>query len=96
MLLPHGPYTYDSAGNKIPFSDQPISSEEDKKAYVNQLAYANKILKKSQTQYSRTLKNHCHHSPGDHGYKYNNAEKNSLEFANLNAIYFIIRIIEVA
>jgi hypothetical protein len=89
MLLPHAPYTYDSLGNKISFSGKDLPADEDKKAYIGQLVYANKIIKTLiDSIFSHSKKPFIIILQGDHGYKYNEANKNTLEFANLNAMYF--------
>jgi len=89
LLLPHKPYTYDHAGNKIPFTRKKMTIAEDKNAYINQLRFTNKIvdtLVQSILLYAK--KPSIIILQSDHGYKYFDDRKKDLEFANLNAIYF--------
>jgi len=42
MLLPHGPYIYDQAGNHITEAD--VAAQSDSTSYLNQLIYSNKVI----------------------------------------------------
>jgi hypothetical protein len=88
LLVPHSPYTFDSAGNKIrPIPLLPPS--KDKKAYVDQIIHVNRIMmdlielifKSQKRPFVIVLQ-------GDHGYRFYNEQKNLLELSNLSAFYF--------
>ena len=92
LLLPHGPYTYDSTGNKITYEPKRTTLEESKKGYINQLAYTNKVIKTIVEEiFLYTDKPLVVILQGDHGFKYNDPAKKDLEFSNLNAMYFYNR-----
>ena len=88
VLIPHSPYTFDSAGNKIPVIPL-LPPEEDEQAYVEQIVYVNTIIaeiiesifKNQQRPFIIILQ-------GDHGYRFVFDDKNMLEFPNLSAFYF--------
>jgi len=88
LFLPHSPYTYDSSGNKV----EPIGimePEADKKAYVQQIQYANKILLQLVDSILANRKRPLAIIiQGDHGYRFFDAHKNDKEFPNLSAVYF--------
>lgn len=89
FMIPHPPYSFDSTGNKIKDPVWAQTHAEDKKSYVAQLIYSNKIIV---NLVSHILSNPQRPSviilQGDHGYKYLDKTRDSLEFKNLNAIYF--------
>jgi len=88
LFIPHSPYTFDSAGNKIePIGVMPI--DEDMKAYTQQIVYVNRIM--------MDLVEKILSSPkrpvaiiiqGDHGYRFFDKDKKQWEFPNFNAFYF--------
>jgi hypothetical protein len=88
LFVPHSPYTFDSAGNKIaPIPLMPPA--EDKKAYVAQIAYVNSVMTKLVASIFQSQKRpFIILLQGDHGYRFFNEEKNMLEFPNLSAFYF--------
>ena len=90
ILLPHPPYTFDSLGNKLSMNFKPMTAEEDKLAYVSQVVYVNKVIKKLVESIFQNSKNNCVIIlQGDHGARFSGQEsKKHLEFANLNAMYF--------
>lgn len=89
FLLPHAPYTYDSSGNNIPYEPKQMTPEEDKKGYINQLAYTNKIIRTLVEEiFLHSEKPVAIILQGDHGHRYYIPEKKHLEFPNLNAWYF--------
>lgn len=88
FFLPHSPYSFDSVGNKIRLSYD-LSLKEDKEAYIQQLAYTNKIVKKVVDSIQAGSGGKAIIIiQGDHGYRFFDDSKKQLEFSNLNAIYF--------
>lgn len=89
LLIPHEPYTRDSLGKPILYTGKINSLEVEKKAYVNQLVYTNRII---DTIINSIFLHSKHPSiiilQGDHGYRHPGQRDKRLEFANLNAIYF--------
>lgn len=88
LFIPHGPYTFDSAGNKIdPTGSMP--PEEDMKAYTHQIAWVNKVMTNLVDSILGSSKR-----PlviiiqGDHGFRFHDRDKNQWEFPNFNAFYF--------
>ena len=90
LLLPHPPFTFDSAGNRLPLSKKLMSPDESKRAYVTQVMYVNKIIDSLvKLIFSNAQKPFVIILQGDHGFRFpNDAGKKSLEFANMNAVYF--------
>lgn len=88
LFIPHSPYTFDSAGNKIaPIGIMP--PEEDMKAYTQQIAYVNTIITKLADEIiSGSKKPLVIIIQGDHGYRFFDKSKKQWEFPNFNAIYF--------
>ena len=88
LFLPHSPYTFDSTGNKI----EPIGvmePEADKKAYIQQIIYTNKVmLRLIDSIFANRKRPLALIIQGDHGYRFFDAKKSDKEFPNLNAIYF--------
>ena len=92
FLLPHGPYTYDSSGISIPYEPKSTTAEEDKRGYINQLVYTNKIMQLLVEEiFLHSDKPVAIILQGDHGHRYHTPEKKDLEFPNLNAWYFYNR-----
>lgn len=90
FMLPHEPYTFDSAGN-VKSAEQTIvkRKEEDADAYFNQVLYAGKVIKELVTYIRQHNKNNTIIIiEGDHGYKTPDGEKSGYTFQNMNAIYF--------
>ena len=69
---------------------KPMTDEEKKRAYVSQVAYVNKVIKKLVDSIFENAKNKVVVIlQGDHGARFAGQEnKKHLEFANLNAMYF--------
>jgi hypothetical protein len=89
FMLPHGPYTFDSSGQQTAVSVKPLPESENKKAYVSQVIYTNKIMKNIIEEiFSNEKRPFLIIVQGDHGYKFYDPAKNKLEFGNLNAFYF--------
>lgn len=88
LFIPHSPYTFDSAGNKIaPIGIMP--PEEDMKAYTQQIAYVNTIITKLVDEIlAASNKPVAIIIQGDHGYRFFDKGKNQWEFPNFNAFYF--------
>lgn len=91
ILVPHSPYTWDSVGK--PVAPIPLMSPgEDIQAYLSQIGYVNKIMSKLVNQiFESQKKPFIIIIQGDHGYRFFNEEKNTLEFNNFNAMYFYNR-----
>jgi hypothetical protein len=89
FMIPHYPFSYDSAGNKLPETPHDAPLDIDMKHYVNQLIYSNKLMKNAVEKImSETKRPVVIIIQGDHGYRHYLLKDKSLEFANLNAIYF--------
>ena len=89
FMLPHGPYSFDSSGHEIPAPERMLTEAENEKAYVQQVAYTNNVIKNIvQEIFNYEKKPFIIILQGDHGYKFYNPSKNLLEFGNLNAMYF--------
>ena len=86
IFKPHSPYTYDSSGMKIPFRN--YNPQEDKKAYVQQVVYVNDLIKRVVDTILHNSKMPVIIIQGDHGYRFFDANKKSLEFHNFNAVYY--------
>jgi hypothetical protein len=88
FMLPHYPYTFDSAGKKIT-DDQALILEEEKKRYVNQLIYTNKLITQLIDQIlKRPPRPVVIVLQGDHGFKFHDPTMKEQEFPNLHAVYF--------
>jgi len=85
LMMPHKPYHFDRKGNLYPSGNQ---GKSQKKAYLEQLQYANQLLKESITE---ILKNSAIPPviilQGDHGSRIDAAEKDE-RFSILYAIHF--------
>lgn len=89
FMLPHAPYSFDTAGNVIPPPRIPPTKKEDKQAYINQLIYTNSIIRKiTDSIFVSRKEPFILILQGDHGYKQHDKAKDHLEFGNLNALYF--------
>jgi hypothetical protein len=89
ILLPHSPYSYDSSGNKLRQNGPPLSREQTKAAYVQQVVYVNRLIDKLVGSIlSKARNNVVIILQGDHGPRFTEVNKRNLEFANLNAMYF--------
>jgi hypothetical protein len=90
FMLPHEPYTFDSAGN-IKSAEQTLvkRKEDDAEAYFNQVIYAGKVIRELVNYIKQhNKKNTIIIIEGDHGYKTPDGEKSGYTFQNMNAIYF--------
>lgn len=90
FMIPHDPYTFDSAGN-VKSAEQTIvkRSEEDASAYFNQVLFAGKVIKELVTYIKlHNKKNTIIIIEGDHGYRTIDGELKGYSFQNMNAIYF--------
>lgn len=91
IFKPHNPYTFDSAGNKIPFR-YIINPEEDKGAYVQQIMYVNKLMKQIvDAVFAHPTRPAVIIIQGDHGYRFFNWREKAPEFPNFNAVYYYNR-----
>lgn len=89
FMIPHYPFSYDSAGNKLPETEHDAPLDMDMKHYVNQLIYSNKLMKNAVEKImSEATKPVVIIIQGDHGYRHYLLKEKSLEFDNLNAFYF--------
>jgi hypothetical protein len=89
FMIPHYPFTYDSAGNKLKNVEDDPSLERDMQLYVNQLIYTNKLIRNIiEKVLTETSKPAVIIIQGDHGYRHYLLKDKSLEFPNLNAVYF--------
>jgi len=86
-LIPHAPFSYDSTGRHLPFKE--YSANEDKAAYIQQLVFANKVIKRIVDEILRQNGRECIIMlQGDHAFRFFNPAKKQEEFENLNAWYF--------
>jgi phosphoglycerol transferase MdoB-like AlkP superfamily enzyme len=88
-MLPHEPFYLDSTGNYV--SDTIIirNTFDFKTGYLNQLKYANMLLKKIIAAISKNSKNKVVIMEGDHGYReYVGEGAKEKSFMNLNTYYF--------
>jgi hypothetical protein len=89
FLLPHGPYFFDSTGRFTP-EDSWYDPKNGKELYLSQLKYTNTLIKNIVTH----LKAEGNRPriiiiQSDHGYRaFPDKQQQSLEFDNLNAVYF--------
>jgi hypothetical protein len=89
FILPHGPYSFDSVGNRYPPKPFPMSWEEYKTGYVDQVKYANTLI----LQLVDSILKHKKRPTaiviqGDHGFRFNQPEKKHMQFDSYNAFYF--------
>jgi len=88
FLLPHAPFSLDSNGRELPNAFTQMNVEDDKAAYLQQLAFTNKYMKRCVD----SILLHAERPPiiiiqGDHGFRYFNYKKRNDEFYNLAAFY---------
>jgi len=89
LVLPHLPSAFDSLGNKVPLSVEPLNEEENREKYIQLVNLSNKTIKNIIDSILLNAKR-----PvviiiqGDHGYLFRDTSKKELEFANLNTMYF--------
>ncbi len=90
FLLPHETYLYDSSGKRLPVEYTAHAWINNKKDYLNQLAYVNRfiIAPAIDSIFSNARRPFIIVLQSDHGYRNYPPEKVNLEFENLNAIYF--------
>ncbi len=90
FVLPHEPYIFDSTGKRKPALQTVEFKEEDQpKAFVEQVKYANKVIHELITHIKTTnKKNTVIIVEGDHGYRNIYGKRGYMIFDNLNAIYF--------
>ena len=91
LLLPHGPYYYDSAGTEIPFQvfNQP-NSWNNRQNFISYLKYTNKIAERLITKIQSTKPHAIIIFMSDHGFRFYNDEKTFQEafFENMCYINF--------
>jgi len=89
FVLPHGPYSFDSLGNRYSPKAFPMSWEEYRNGYLGQVKYANTLIMQL---VDSILKNKKRPTviviQGDHGFRFNQPEKQHLQFNSYNAFYF--------
>jgi len=89
FVLPHGPYSFDSVGNRYPAKSPPLTWGEYKSGYIGQVKYTNRLI----TQLVEAIQQNKKRPSviiiqGDHGFRFNQPAKLSLQFDNYNAFYF--------
>lgn len=88
--IPHSPFIYDSSGVKNTNSNN-IFNDYDKEAYLSQLKYTNKVMRKLVENILRNDSNSIIIIQGDHGYRYLEEEENkdlfTEKYSIINAIY---------
>jgi len=89
FVLPHGPYSFDSLGNRYSPKAFPMSWGEYRNGYLGQVKYANTLIMEL---VDSILKNKKRPTviviQGDHGFRFNQPEKQHLQFSSYNAFYF--------
>jgi Sulfatase len=90
FMLPHDPYIFDSSGKRksahLTFN---IKEEDQPKAFIQQVQFANQIIKNLVTEIkTRNKKNTIIIVEGDHGFRNILGKKGYMIFENLNALYF--------
>jgi hypothetical protein len=89
FVLPHGPYSFDSVGNRYPPKQFPLNWDEYKNGYINQVKYTNRLIAQlvdSILQYKKRPTAII--IQGDHGFRFNQPEKQQMQFDSYNAFYF--------
>jgi len=87
-MLPHAPFIFDSSGSIKPLTEiQRLKSEDHPKAFIEQVKYANTIIKDLVLHIKqKNKKNTILIIAGDHGFR--NASGNGyMIFDNLTAVY---------
>jgi Sulfatase len=88
FMIPHSPYFFDSVGNEIPELTL-LDSVNQKERYLAQLKYTNTVIKNITPHLLKEgNRPRIILIQSDHGYRAFDAGFQSLEFKNLNAIYF--------
>jgi hypothetical protein len=87
LMITHEPHLFDSSGN--PKSDDHIlRGKEQFNSYVDQVKYANKVIKELvATIKTNNKKNTIIIIAGDHGFRHLPGEKEAWHFPNFNALY---------
>lgn len=88
FILPHEPYSFDSSGRIISLVDYPLPMEKEKAAYIQQVAYANRIMQQLVERIQAAPRPAVIIIQGDHGIRFTRQRNIPLEFPNFNAIYF--------
>lgn len=89
-LLPHAPFSYDSNGHRLPFRE--YDPQEDRKAYLRQLVYTNRMIMKTIDDILEANGRDCIIIlQGDHAFRFFDPSLRDEEFKNLNAFYFYNR-----
>lgn len=88
--LPHDPYIYDSNGIRKPVKETIQLNEEDQpKAFIEQVKYANRLINDLVTFIKATnKKNTVILIEGDHGFRNIYGKEGYMIYDNLNSIYF--------
>ena len=89
FVMPHGPYSFDSAGVRFPPKPFPLSWDDYRNGYLGELKYANFVIKGLVDAIFQNAKRPAIIIiQGDHGFRFNEPETRHLQFANFNAMYF--------
>ncbi len=89
LMLPHGPYTFDSAGKRYPPITTPMDMEDYRKGYLGQVNYSNSLIRGFiDSIFQNTHRPFVIILQGDHGFRFLTPDKRHLQFDNLNAFYF--------
>lgn len=92
IVMPHSPFLFDQNGNPVFSIGSNTSTQDRKTQYLNQLKYANKLIKNTVEKILYNTKGNCIIIiQSDHGarFLYNKKVKNdkNVLFDNINAIY---------
>jgi hypothetical protein len=89
FVLPHGPYSFDSVGNRYQTKSIPLTWEEYRSGYIAQVKYTNLVIAGMvDSIIQRKKRPTVIIIQGDHGFRFNQPEKQLLQFDNFNAFYF--------
>jgi len=92
FLMPHSPYVIDSTGKRINFNYQKATIDSSINAYINQLAYTNKLIAiVSEAANKKFTRPRIVIIEGDHGFrdlKISDSLGHENHFMNLNSYYF--------
>jgi len=92
LLMPHSPYVIDSTGKRINFNYQKATIDSSINAYINQLAYTNKLIAiVSEAANKKFTRPRIVIIEGDHGFrdlKISDSLGHENHFMNLNSYYF--------
>ena len=89
FILPHGPYSIDSLGNKLQSKSTPLTWDDYRNGYIGQVKYTNLVITNlvdSILQYKKRPTVII--IQGDHGFRFSQPAKKHMEFDNYNAYYF--------